>query len=207
MAEGQSPRLWIRCKKNCSVYIGPPSPGKAEGFFTRVLQGAKQQLIVIQEGSGCYNEVRLVTSWGFAAYQLQQFHSSPWSFRKFFGAKKRWNPRILVNVHPVDAEIQIPILTLRCKQKPNATFLSGSSFCAAGVNFFWNLKQKRWNHGSQLSCANMTAPLSWSELRVCRSIRIIRRIPVLLSPRSANMVSQQSTERISRQYSTHTVKY
>lgn len=87
-------------------------------FFTRVLQGAKQQLIVIQEGSGCYNEVRLVTSWGFAAYQLQQFHFSPWSFRKFFGAKKRWNPRILVNVHPVDAEIQIPILTLRCKQKP-----------------------------------------------------------------------------------------
>ena len=35
-------------------------------------------------------------------------------------------------------------------RNPNATFLSGSSFCAAGVNFFfWNLKQKRWNHGSQ----------------------------------------------------------
>lgn len=75
MAEGQSPRLWIRCKKNCSVYIGPPSPGKAEGFFHQGFAGG--ELIVIQEGSGCYNEVRLVTSSGFAAYQLQQFHFSP----------------------------------------------------------------------------------------------------------------------------------
>ena len=83
-------------------------------------------------------------------------------------------------------------IQLMLRYKSRSWRWGGCSFCAAGVNFFRSLKQKRWNHGSQL-LANMT-PLSWSELHLPKC------------PSAANMLSQQSTERISHQYSAHTIK-